>query len=90
MIPYLILDLQAFLDKVAGSVEIALKMNLCKFSMLISVTENATHFLIQNCLSPLLLQHDVAGRKKRRQDYTLNAFEKLAFCFYISLVFVSV
>lgn len=65
LIPYLILDLQAFLEKVAGSVEIALKMNLCKFSMLISVTENVSHFLIQSCLSPFLLQHDVAGRKRR-------------------------
>lgn len=69
LIPYLILDLQAFLEKVAGSVEIALKMNLCKFSMLISVTENVTHFFD----SELLVSFSVAtwcSREKKEGKIT--------------------
>lgn len=59
-------------------------MNLYKFSMLMPVTENVIHFLIQSCFSPLLLLQDLS-RGKGRQDYILSAFEKLAFCLNIPL-----
>lgn len=80
-----ILDLQAFLEKMAGSVEIAFENEFVEIQHANASDRkcNSFFFKIQSYFFLLLLQ-DLAGGKGR-QDYILSAFEKLAFCFTVFL-----
>lgn len=83
-----ILDLQAFLEKMAGSVEIAFENEFVEIQHVNASDRKCNSFFfffwIQSYFFPLLLLQDFAGGKGR-QDYILSTFEKLAFCFTVFL-----